>query len=34
MQNTKKLLAEKQNNPWWTVKHKWWIDALLFIGGT
>ena len=28
------FIEEKQNNPWWTVKHKWWIDALMFIGGT
>ena len=24
----------KRNNPWWSVKHVWWIDALLFILGT
>ena len=34
MKITKSQISKKQNNPWWTVKHKWWIDALLFIGGT
>ena len=34
MQNSKNNIMQKQNNPWWTVKHKWWLDALLFIGGT
>lgn len=28
------LREEKNNNPWWTVRHVWWIDALLFIIGT
>ena len=28
------LREEKNNNPWWTVRHVWWIDALLFIVGT
>lgn len=34
MQNSEINISKKRNNPWWTVKHKWWIDALLFIGGT
>lgn len=33
MQNTIDV-SKKRNNAWWTVKHKWWIDALLFILGT
>ncbi len=24
----------KRNNPWWSVKHVWWVDALIFILGT
>ncbi len=24
----------KRNNPWWSVKHTWWVDTLLFILGT
>ena len=34
MQNQNLNISKKRNNPWWTVKHVWWIDALLFIGGT
>ena len=34
MQNSNSETLKKRNNPWWTIKHKWWIDALLFIGGT
>lgn len=34
MQNSNSQILKKQNNPWWTVKHKWWIDALLFIVGS
>lgn len=34
MQSETKTIQKKLNNTWWTVKHKWWIDVLLFIIGT
>ena len=32
--NTTLSNNSKRNNPWWSAKHIWWVDALLFILGT
>ena len=34
VQNKPNNNNSKYNNPWWSAKHIWWIDALLFILGT